>query len=83
MVDDYENKDEEHMHVSGFWPDANEFRDMLVEEAKWRLEIVGPMAPIVSSLVKSETKWRYNLYVSFLDFLDVNLFSKSFGAYSC
>lgn len=73
-----ENEDKEHMHVSGFWPDVYEFRDMLVEEARWRVEVVGPMAPVVSPLVRSETKWRYNLYRSFLDFLDLGITDSGF-----
>jgi len=55
------------MNAAGFWPDRQEFRDMLVEEAKWRVGMVGDWSV---PLVKAEAKWRYGLYNRFLSFLD-------------
>eukprot|EP01035_Chromulina_nebulosa_P017500 gene17500-23056_t len=50
-----------------FWPDLNEFKDMLLDESKFRINLVGDWT---TPLVKSETKWRYNIYKYWLDFLD-------------
>jgi hypothetical protein len=55
------------MSTVGFWPDRIEFRDMIMEEAKWRIDIAGDWS---APLVKAETKWRYNLYRNWLNFLD-------------
>ena len=50
-----------------FWPDSNEFKNMLIDESQWRAGIIGDWA---KPLIKSETKWRYKLYKSWLQFLD-------------
>jgi len=50
-----------------FWPDADEFKNMLIDESQWRVGIVGDWS---KPFVKAETKWRYGLYKSWLQFLD-------------
>jgi hypothetical protein len=55
------------MNVAGFWPDREEFRDLLVKESKWRVGLVGDW---IAPLVKAEAMWRYGLYKGFLAFLD-------------
>lgn len=55
---------------SPFWPDKEEFKDMLLDESQWRVNIIGDW---VAPLVREETKWRYNLYKNWLAFLDEGL----------
>ena len=50
-----------------FWPDIDEFKDMLLDESKWRVDVIGPWS---APLIRLETKWRYNLYRTWLQFLD-------------
>jgi hypothetical protein len=50
-----------------FWPDKEEFKDMLLDESKWRIDVVGPW---VAPLVREETKLRFSLYKKWLEFLD-------------
>lgn len=51
---------------SPFWPDADEFKNMLIDESQWRVGIVGGWS---KPFIKAETKWRYSLYKSWLRFL--------------
>jgi hypothetical protein len=53
-----------------FWPGKEEFKDMLIEESKARIELAGPW---IKPLVKQEAKWRYGIYKSFLDFVGYGL----------
>lgn len=53
-----------------FWPDSDEFKDMLLDESKWRIDILGPW---VAPMVREETKWRYSVYKRWLQFLDEGL----------
>ena len=48
-----------------FWPDKEEFKNMLIEESKARIEVTGDW---IKPLVKQEAKWRYGLYKGFLKF---------------
>ena len=53
--DEEEEEEEEDgsLYVSGFWPDRREFRDLLLEEARWRVNIVGEWS---APLVRAESK---------------------------
>lgn len=53
-----------------FWPDADEFKRMLIDESQWRAGIIGGWS---KPFIKAETKWRYKLYKSWLQFLDEGL----------
>jgi hypothetical protein len=55
---------------ASFWPDTEEFKDMLLDESQWRLNMIGDWA---SPFVRSETKWRYQLYKRWLQLLDEGL----------
>lgn len=49
-----------------FWPGKEEFKDLLIEESKARIQLTGSW---LKPLVKQEAKWRYNLYKAFLSFV--------------
>ena len=53
-----------------FWPDEKEFKELILEESKWRAGLVGKWA---SPFIRSEAKWRLNLYRKWLNFLDEGL----------
>jgi hypothetical protein len=53
-----------------FWPTVEEFQDMLLQESMWRINLIGKWC---TPAVKSETKWRNNLYRDFMYFLDEGL----------
>lgn len=53
-----------------FWPDLEEFKDMLVDESKFRVDTVGEWT---IPFVKAETKWRYKVYKEWLNFLNKGL----------
>ena len=53
-----------------FWPTVEEFQDMLLQESMWRINLVGRWC---IPAVKSETKWRSNLYKDLMFFLDEGL----------
>ena len=55
---------------ASFWPDTEEFKDMLLDESQWRINLIGDWA---SPFVRSETKWRYQLYKRWLQLLDEGL----------
>ena len=50
-----------------FWMDLPTFRDFLRKEAKFRLQILGPDW---KESVLDESKWRYDLYKTWLTMLD-------------
>lgn len=50
-----------------FWPDEDEFKDMLLNESRFRVELAGDWT---TPFVRQETKWRYRLYKKWLSFLD-------------
>lgn len=64
--DNYESDLEENEPVS-FWPDLDEFKDMLIDESKFRVNMAGFWT---TPFVKAETKWRYKLYKGWMDFLN-------------
>ena len=53
-----------------FWPDKREFQNMLIDESRWRIDLIGGW---VTPFVRAETKWRYGLYKNWLTFLDEGL----------
>ena len=53
-----------------FFPDKEEFKDLLIEESKARIQVTGDW---MKPLVQAEAKWRYNLYKSFLSFVGNDL----------
>ena len=55
------------LETGAFWPDEEEFKNMLISESKFRVDIVGDWT---TPFVKQESKWRYNLYKNWLKFLD-------------
>jgi hypothetical protein len=63
-----DDKDED--GPSPFWPDAVEFKDMLLDESQWRAGLIGDWS---IPIIKAETKWRYSLYKNWLKFLDDGL----------
>jgi len=55
---------------ANFWPDKEEFKDLLLEESEWRVDLLGNW---IAPMVREETKWRYDLYKAWLGFLDEGL----------
>ena len=53
-----------------FFPDQEEFKDLLIEESKARIQVTGDW---MKPLVQAEAKWRYNIYKSFLSFVGTDL----------
>ena len=53
-----------------FFPGREEFKDLLIEESKARIQVTGDW---MKPLVQAEAKWRYNLYKSFLSFVGNDL----------
>lgn len=53
-----------------FLPTLQEFKSMLLQESRFRMNIVGDW---IAPLLRLENKWRYKLYEGFLHFLDVGL----------
>lgn len=53
-----------------FWPDLDEFKDMLLTESQWRVDLLGNW---LTPFVKDEAKWRYILYKKWLTLLDEGL----------
>ena len=62
--------DDEDIIDAAFWPDQDEFKDMLLTESRFRVDLVGDWT---APFVKEETKWRYKLYKRWLTFLDEGL----------
>eukprot|EP01036_Dinobryon_divergens_P032347 gene32347-41911_t len=48
-------------------PTTQEFKDLLLDESRMRVEIVGDW---MTPYVKEETKWRYRMYKDWLRFLE-------------
>ena len=55
---------------SPFWPDVEEFKDMLLDESEWRSGLIGDWSV---PFIREETKWRYKIYKNWLNFLDEGL----------
>ena len=55
--DDYDDDDDDDDDeaLGEFWPSSEEFKDMLLDESRMRIDMVGPW---ISPLVREETKWR-------------------------
>jgi hypothetical protein len=49
-----------------FWPELEEFKDMLILESRFRVDMAGDWT---TPFVREETKWRYKLYKRWLNFL--------------
>ena len=62
LVDELEDEEE-----ISFWPSAEEFKDLLLEESRFRMEVTGGW---VTPLLREENRWRFRLYESWLTFLD-------------
>jgi len=62
--------DEDDVGPVTFWPDSQEFKDMLLDESEWRVGLIGPWS---APLIRQEAKWRYDLYKKWLTFLDEGL----------
>lgn len=62
LVDEQEDEEE-----ISFWPSAEEFKDLLLEESRFRMEVTGGW---VTPLLREENRWRFRLYESWLTFLD-------------
>jgi hypothetical protein len=54
---------ERDIEANGLLPDKAEFRDMLMDECKFRIGMFGDW---ITPSVKAEAKWRYNVYSSWL-----------------
>jgi len=73
---DFPGDDEDYIFSSdsgddlSFWPDQEEFKDMIIEESKARIEVTGDW---IKPLVKEEAKWRYGIYKWFLKFVGEGL----------
>ena len=63
-------KEKDEDSPSPFWPDVEEFKDMLLDESQWRSGIIGTWSV---PFIREETKWRYKLYKNWLKFLDEGL----------
>lgn len=50
-----------------FWPSAEEFKGLLLEESRFRMEVTGGW---MTPLLREENRWRFRLYESWLTFLD-------------
>ena len=61
------NVDPDDNSPTPFWPTKKEFQDMLLDESVWRINILGDW---VTPLVKSETRWRNEVYNTWMNFLD-------------
>eukprot|EP01041_Mallomonas_annulata_P010498 gene10498-21897_t len=61
--DDYDEGEEDQL---SFWPDTEEFKDLLLDESRWRVDVAGPW---ITPFVRQETKWRYELYKNWLKIL--------------
>lgn len=67
-MDERSNKlDERVVEPLSFWPGSDEFKDLLLEESRWRIKVAGRWS---LPLVREETKWRYYLYKKWLQLLD-------------
>eukprot|EP01039_Chlorochromonas_danica_P003309 gene3309-3630_t len=65
-----EGETEDEREEPTFWPSREEFKDLLMEESRIRVDVLGDwLAP----LVRQESRWRLSLYDRWLQFLDEGL----------
>jgi hypothetical protein len=70
-----DSDEEEEEEVPGLWPSPEEFKDMLLEESKLRVGVLGDWAV---PLVRGESRWRLGLYEQWLQLLDRGLLGDRF-----
>lgn len=69
--DEEDIMDNDYIETSAsFFPGKEEFKDLLIEESKARIEVTGDW---LKPLVQTEAKWRYGLYKAFLSFVDTDI----------